>query len=258
MDPKDILLLVFVSVLITALISGAICFWIIVAQRRINRRELYKQQQLLGVVLEAQEAERNRLGEDLHDELGPMLTALRWKTTHLALPENTHHRADIRSFHDMIDHTIEKIRQVARNLVSPVLLEDGLLIMLRQAVLQLSKNTAFSIHIQSNTDYIELDKTRSLHVFRSIMELIANAMRHGEASQILVDIRQQAGQYIFTINDNGKGMPDAVQNAAGIGLTNVNARASYIGGHFFIQNQPGGGTKAVLEVPIQQKSIQHE
>jgi signal transduction histidine kinase len=125
-------------------------------------------------------------------------------------------------------------------------------------VLQLSKNTAFSIHIQSNTDYIELDKTRSLHVFRSIMELIANAMRHGEASQILVDIRQQAGQYIFTINDNGKGMPDAVQNAAGIGLTNVNARASYIGGHFFIQNQPGGGTKAVLEVPIQQKSIQHE
>jgi two-component system, NarL family, sensor kinase len=258
LETNTILLLVLVSSLATGLVSGTFCLWVGARQRKASHRELYRQRELLGLLLDAQEAERNRLGEDLHDELGPMLTALRWKTTHLSLPDNANSSADIRSFHDMIDLSIEKIRQVARNLVSPVLLEEGLLIMLRQAVLQLSKNTALHVRVQSNTDRIELDKTRSLHVFRSVLELLNNAMRHGDATELLIDIRQQKDYYIFTVSDNGKGMPDQIQeNRSGLGLTNVNARASYIGGHFFIQNQPGGGTKAVLEVPIRLKRSEH-
>ena len=258
LETNTILLLVLVSSLATGLVSATFCLWVGARQRKASHRESYRQRELLGLLLDAQEAERNRLGEDLHDELGPMLTALRWKTTHLSLPDNANSSADIRSFHDMIDLSIEKIRQVARNLVSPVLLEEGLLIMLRQAVLQLSKNTALHVRVQSNTDRIELDKTRSLHVFRSILELLNNAMRHGDATELLIDIRQQKDYYIFTVSDNGKGMPDQIQeNRSGLGLTNVNARASYIGGHFFIQNQPGGGTKAVLEVPIRLKRSEH-
>ncbi|MDP4999899.1 MAG: sensor histidine kinase [Saprospiraceae bacterium] len=258
METNTILLLVLVSSLATGLVSATFCLWVGARQRKASHRELYRQRELLGLLLDAQEAERNRLGEDLHDELGPMLTALRWKTTHLSLPDNANSSADIRSFHDMIDLSIEKIRQVARNLVSPVLLEEGLLIMLRQAVLQLSKNTALHVRVQSNTDRIELDKTRSLHVFRSVLELLNNAMRHGDATELLIDIRQQKDYYIFTVSDNGKGMPDQIQeNRSGLGLTNVNARASYIGGHFFIHSQPGGGTKAVLEVPIRLKRSEH-
>lgn len=254
LETNAILLLVLISSLATGLVSSTFCLWVGTRQRKATQQELYQQRELLGLLLDAQEAERNRLGEDLHDELGPMLTALRWKTTHLSLSDDAKNIADIRSFHDMIDLSIEKIRQVARNLVSPVLMEEGLLIMLRQAVLQLSKNTALQIRVQSSADRIDLDKIRSLHIFRSIMELLNNAIRHGEATELLIDTRQQKDCYIFTVSDNGKGIPDQFQeNRSGLGLTNVSARASYIGGRFFIQNQPGGGTKAVLEVPIRLK-----
>lgn len=250
METKDIIIIVATTTLLTSGLVSLFFFLILRKRKKQNRDKAEMQKALLGIVLEAQELERNRLGEDLHDELGPMLTALRWKTRNFSLTENTHLNEEVQSFNNMIDHAIEKVRQVSRNLMSPVLIEKGLIIAIREANTQLEKSTPLKINLETTLKDIRLCKTKAMQVFRILMELCAHAVRRAGTGTLSIHISLNDGLYVFSITDtpNGEILPNTA-NDEGISLKNILARASYIDGSFTFQKQEEGGTKAVLKVP---------
>jgi signal transduction histidine kinase len=94
-----------------------------------------------------------------------------------------------------------------------------------------------------------LDSSAAVNVYRIIQELVNNAVIHGKASQIFVQLTITDGNVLLTVEDNGKGFDqDAAGVSPGIGLNNIRARVNYFSGKMELVSGPGEGTAINIEL----------
>lgn len=150
---------------------------------------------------------------------------------------------------DQLDRTITELRKVAHNLMPEALVRFGL----RSAV----KDFCKSIQLSSNTDIIceqfgterELGNVADVNVYRIIQELVNNAILHGQATQILVQLTKTDERVLITVEDDGKGFePNALEKISGMGLANIRSRVNYFNGSMDIESKPGEGTIVNIEL----------
>ena len=202
-------------------------------------------------MLKGQEEERSRLAKDLHDGLGGMLSGV--KISFSNMKENMIlDAANTASFEKSItqlDSTIAELRKVAHNLMPEALVKFGL----KNAV----KDYCDSMELSGNTKIIceqfgperELGNAADVNVYRIIQELINNAVTHGAASQILVQLTKTPGKVLITVEDNGNGFDLAAQQkSTGIGLSNIKHRVNYFNGNIDIESSLGEGTTVNIEL----------
>jgi two-component system, NarL family, sensor kinase len=235
----------FVAIVALILLSG-VSYLYFKNKQKIERQkiaELEKEKQLMGIeaMLKGQEEERTRLAKDLHDGLGSMLSGV--KISFSNMKENViMDAANTRAFEkslDQLDKTIAELRKVAHNLMPEALVKFGL----RSAV----KDFCESIQLSGNTEIIceqfgaerDLGNIADVNVYRIIQELVNNAVIHGQATQILVQLTKTEERVLITVEDNGKGFElSSLKKATGIGLTNIQSRVNYFNGLLDINSKP--------------------
>ena len=253
---EALLNIIFIITIVALLLLGAVSWLNFTNKRKIEQQkivELEKEKQLMGVeaMLKGQEDERSRLAKDLHDGLGSMLSGV--KISFSNMKENViMDAANTRAFEkslDQLDNTIAELRKVAHNLMPEALVRFGL----KSAV----KDFCESIQLSGNTEIIceqfgterELGNIADVNVYRIIQELVNNAVIHGQATQILVQLTKTNERVLITVEDNGKGFEiSSLKKASGIGLTNIQSRVNYFNGLMDIQSKPGEGTIANIEL----------
>lgn len=209
--------------------------------------QLQKEQQLIATqaLLEGETTERTRLARDLHDGLGSMLSVVKF-----SLPQMksgvTIEQEDVSRFQKalgLLDQSIQELRRVAHHMMPETLVRFGL----KTALTDFAEAIPhLNFHYFGNEERIA--QKLEIMIYRSIHELVNNALKHAEATQINVQLVQETDRISFTVQDNGKGFdPENIQD--GMGLKNIRQRVETFRGKMNIYST-AQGTEIHIELEL--------
>ncbi|MEZ0539113.1 sensor histidine kinase [Fibrella arboris] len=189
-------------------------------------------------VIMSQEAERRRLAQDLHDDIGTSLVALRGRLP----PANL-------AAHTLLDQIIADVRAVSHNLMPDELTNLGLPGAVSEAVRRFEHSSAIHFIAVCAGDVVVFTDAAELAIYRAVLELLHNVARHSGATEAIVQLVYHADLLNITVEDNGRGF-DTQKPAAsgGIGLKNVASRTDWLGGKMAIDSS-AMGTTIRLDIP---------
>jgi two-component system sensor kinase FixL len=215
-------------------------------------RDISERRRLEKEILNVSEQERRRIGQDLHDGLGQMLTGIGLLSQDLArqLEEEEHKRAD-----DMAEITehIKEADQYARDLSHGLIPVDVEANGLTEALRRLVENAERLFDVQCEFREVETvlihDNATATHLYRIAQEAVSNATRHGEADHIKIMLASGDEQLRLQVRDNGVGFDDDATEDSGMGIHIMNYRARIIGGTLEISSELEDGTVVTCTLP---------
>ena len=219
-------------------------------QQQLKEIAQEQQLQVSQALLQGEERERRRVAGDLHDGLGGMLAGIKMNLTDLTGSPEKVQGPELGRVMGQLDNSISELRRIARNLMPEALLKFGLETALRDLCgTMMSDNVR--VNFQSLGIESDIAQPVQVTIYRIIQELLTNAVRHGKASDILVQCSQNKDTFYITLEDNGKGFDTSIaKNAKGIGLSNVRNRVDYLHGNMEISSVLSEGTTFNIELKV--------
>lgn len=204
-------------------------------------------------MLNALEHQQQRIGHDLHDGVGQLLTAVRMLSEQLAdeLDARDARQAGLAGkIASFAQDALQQTRQVYRGL-SPVMLQtEGLLTTLRDLAHNLDVLPDVTCTFTCNTEAEPGDPDTWIHMYRIMQEGAHNAVKHGHCENLWLVLTVQKNKIVLSIRDDGQGFdPDRVRG--GIGLSGMRHRAQLIGAVLEIESDPGEGTTLTCTIPLE-------
>jgi two-component system, NarL family, sensor kinase len=207
-----------------------------------------------ATVLKGQKEERSRLANDLNDGRGGVLSGVKYsfnnmKDNLIMTPENM--LGFERGLH-MLDSSISELRRVAHSMMPEVLMKFGLNTALKDFCTSINGSGVIKIVYQSyGIDDLKLEQATSVTIYRIVQELLNNVIKHAAATKAVVQVNKEGNKLLITVEDDGKGFDTALLNQAkGIGWTNIKYRLDYLQGKLDVQSQAGKGTLVNVEVTV--------
>ncbi len=209
-------------------------------------------------LINSQEAERKRISQELHDELGQALTAI---SLDLGIIEQNLHPETPPEIKDRLfdtkknaDELDQMIRELALDL-RPSLLDDlGLLPTLNWYVKRFSQRAKIEVEVEVNGEEKRLSNEIETALYRIVQEALTNVVKHAKAKKVGLRIDKRADVVMVIIKDDGKGfdlntlqLPET--STRGLGLIGMADRTALVGGDFKIYTKPGEGTRIEVEIP---------
>lgn len=242
------------TLVIVALILFLFLF-VIIYQRRVlkNQTELQRlqseqQTDLLKAVFEAQETERKRLAEDLHDSVGQVLSVIKFNLHRLEkISGSRDETAELTgSTRNLAEECILEIRNIIHNMMPHLLTDFGLTEALKELCLKVEQRSGILVNFQGSltTRYApELE----IAFYRIAQELFSNAIKHSGASEITVTLSQENENLVLFFKDNGTGF-DIKKVKHGFGLKNLSSRLQLMHGELEIDAASQNGTTVTVTI----------
>lgn len=237
------------------LLAVAIILFVVFHQKRMvqeqikaQRMEIDYQKNMLKAALEAHENERKRVSKDLHDDVGMMLMTLR-------INLNNQSEGPLKELRRMVDDTNESIRRMSWDLMPSTLDNFGLFQSTQEMCERLSTRDAVTVNYHEDGKRLSLDKDQELLLYRIAQESVTNAMKHANASTVVVNYQWTNKSLNLSISDDGLGfdfpsIKNKVSGRHGLGLFNLENRVALLGAKLsFKKNQPSG-TVVSVDLPL--------
>ncbi|HEY2973459.1 MAG TPA: PAS domain-containing protein [Pyrinomonadaceae bacterium] len=206
----------------------------------------------------AREEEGNRIAREIHDELGGALTSLKWdlESFDKAISESRDQaqlqvlQEKLESMMKLIDSIISAVRRISSELRPSVLDDLGLAEAIEWQARQFQTRTGIICHCDCAVENLHLNQEQSTAVFRIFQEALTNILRHAQATRVEVAIREEAGEFVLTVSDNGRGITkDDRARLQSLGLLGMRERAHLVGGEIELTGVEGRGTVVTVRVP---------
>lgn len=217
--------------------------------------ERNRERSVMNAVLKGQEQERKRLGAELHDGIGQILTAIALQVSQLNDTSKEIERKvisdELQELQSKLRSAIKEVRNISHDLMPEVLESFGLL----EAV----KQTCNSLHDKSGID-VKFDHvdvqgryhpTLEMNLYRITQELLNNIQKHASCHRVFVSLMDYEETLNLTVEDDGSGF-EVDEERNGIGLRNVVSRVELLNGMIDLESAIGGGTLVNIEIPKQQ------
>lgn len=239
---------IFSAILIAAGILGIIVIYFIITIVKNQRRHLKLQQANLLVEITTLENERRRIVTDLHDELGPLLSVVKFQVSSL----ETQDKEDIlliTKANDTLDNILERIRGICNELLPQVLIRKGLIVAIQEFLHDLDGKLPMSFEF--TYQQVAIPQQAEIHLYRMIQEIVNNAIKHSQATRLTIDISSTNNHLVVKIQDNGKGFSadHKLKEGTGFGLKNILSRTDILRGDLYLATEPGKGTTYTIEIP---------
>jgi two-component system, NarL family, sensor kinase len=234
---------------IASIIIGAVIIFFISAIVRQQRKVSYWQQARIAAEINTLEAERKRIAGDLHDELGPMLSAIKLQINHLE-PEDETENAVLEKSSKQIDTIIQRFREISYDLLPNTLVRKGFIKATDEYISKLK--ILHHLEIDFNTNDFSLTPEREVNLYRVIQEIMQNTIKHARATILNINIIKKDKSIFLQTKDNGIGFNynEKSLEAKGVGLLSLQSRAQLLGGQLVVHTQPGSGTTFEIEIPL--------
>ena len=251
MDPNQAK--IYTAILITSFIIGIILVYFIVSliqqQRRNNKLYTAK----IEVEISILENERTRIASDLHDELGPLLSAIKMKLSSIDT-QSAEDEITMQETSEHITDVIHRLREISNNLMPTTLLRKGLTFAIDEFIYKFSNtNEDIGLLIKFTYDVIpELPKEKAINIYRIVQEIVHNTIKHAQASILTMTIKIHNNNLIFMSKDNVRGFnhKSAIEEKNGLGLRSLISRNDIMAGNLYVESQPGKGTTYTIEIPF--------
>jgi len=211
------------------------------------RREIQRRKGLEGVILEISDREQQRLGQELHDGLCQHLTAVAFMARAVALRLKNHRVIEVKDLEkisELVNEAAIDARNMARGLHAAEVDAARLLPALRDLVSREIWKTPCRLKLKTKLNL--QDDAVASHVYRLLREAVINAHKHAQAKEIGVEISQSNGNIIFSVTDDGVGLPAGRNHFPGLGFLIMKSRARSLGGRLEIKRPQRGGTRVAL------------
>jgi len=244
----------YTAIAVAATLLGIIITYFVVTMIRHQRRNIRLYRAKIKAEITTAESERKRIATDLHDELGPLLSAVRIQINHLNLqPGND---ANILAHANKnIDDILTKTREISYNLLPNTLVRKGLIKATEEYINRLRDVHALviTLHVEG---YVSLGNESEVNIYRIIQEIIHNTVKHSKAGQLMIEFKRHEDLIVLMTADNGEGFnfDEAMNNGSGLGLINLQSRAEILNAKFNYTSEPGKGTMYIFEIPINETS----
>ena len=227
-------------------------------QHLATERAEHELRRLSQQLVRAQEDERRNLSRELHDEVGQTLTALRVELGNLeklraGSPETfAEHLEDAKR---LAADTLGSVRNLAMGL-RPAMLDDlGLGPALEWQAREFSRHTGVPVEVLLEGVPPNLPEAHRTCLYRVVQEALTNCARHADARRIRVMLHADSGRLGLTVEDDGRGLPEAVLRdggaaGGGLGLVGIEERVHELGGAVALHSQPGKGTLLKVSIPL--------
>lgn len=221
------------------------------AEETIRKMETVQQHELFKATLDAQEKERKRIAESLHNGLGQILYGVKLTLTDLHLKTNDtwqeKHQQILQDTEKLLTEAINETRRMSHELIPSVLEDFGLKI----AIEDICRQFKHVLNITCSFTGLatkKIDQYIEIAIYRMIQELVTNIIKHAAATQASIQI--DAGLVINVIvKDNGKGFVNKTGNDDGIGLKTIQGNIKMLNGKLLIASAPGEGTTISIAIP---------
>jgi len=253
----DIYLLVIVGSIILLLLVLFIIGFLLTYQKRqqINLKEKIImqsqfQQELLQTQLEIQEQTLKTISQEIHDNIGQVLSLAKLNLNTFEDAESANNQAKINDTKNLVSKAINDLRDLSRSLHGDKIAELGLQESIANELKILQNTGQYQTHFSFTGDPYKLAPQQEIVLFRIVQEAMNNAIKHAKAKNINIAMQYQPGIFNLIITDDGIGFnaTDLQAPETGIGLKSMHNRAALIGGTFTIISTPNNGTIINIEL----------
>jgi two-component system NarL family sensor kinase len=218
------------------------------ASGKLLRLQVAQQQQLANAVLDAQEAERRRIAESLHNGLGQLLYATKLHLEAVVIPaEHTGLIQSKRKTEQLLTTAIAQVRSISHQLVPIILSDFGLAAALRD-LCQTMRTPGLHLHC-SVASLPPLPQPLALALYRMAQELASNLSQHAGATRAELSLTEHDGWLELRVEDNGRGFDLSQAPPQALGLRALRDRVQLLDGELRITSLPGQGTQVTIRVP---------
>jgi len=208
----------------------------------------------IDMMLEGQEKERQRIANDLHDNLGSMLATLKLNFENLKLRKNELKDEETRLYErtdELIEEAYQKVRRLAHAKNAGVLANDGLIPAVKKLADKISIPNKLSIQVIPFGFDERIENTLEIAIFRMVQELATNIIKHAEATEATIHLTHHENNINIIVEDNGKGFNDSlIEEADGMGVASIRKKTTQLGGTMTIDTTPGKGTTIIIDIPV--------
>ncbi len=217
-------------------------------QQKVERAEAEKLR--FKDVIEAEEKERSRIAQELHDGLGQLLSAARLNVASLEDSVIKEDKPGLDRALKILDDACVEIRSISHNMMPSALTRLGLIPAINEVVDNINATKGLKIDFSTNFDE-SLGKSLDITVYRVIQEVLNNMIKHAKADQIYMSITKTAGDLEISMKDNGIGFDtDKLKDSKGMGWKNIFSRVSMLDGNIKLESEPQKGTMVYIKLKL--------
>jgi signal transduction histidine kinase len=247
---------IYIAALIASVVLAIILVYFIITIIRQQRKTQKMHREKIRAEIETLEKERARIASDLHDDLGPILSAIKFKINAV----DTHSEEDKKILEKASMHTdeaIRRIRETSFDLMPNTLIRKGLTHAVEELIQKAERFIKMKI-LFAHSDIPELTPDMVINFYRILQEIIHNSVKHSGAKELNIELKTIPGKKILLIaRDDGIGFNYEKINAEnpGLGLRNIASRTEVMHGDVIIESSPGKGVKYIIEIPLNLHSV---
>ncbi|HKH63275.1 MAG TPA: PAS domain-containing protein [Flavitalea sp.] len=222
-----------------------------VTEHRILQQELIDQKvkhtrEMTQSIINAHEAERKKMAEELHDNVNQLLGVVKLYVEH-AQVDPPGKNDILKKSAEYLDLAIKEIRHLSKSLTPPTLSLNGLVASISDMISSIEQARNIRIDLEAGEfDETLLSAPKQVMTYRIIQEQLNNVLKHSEADHVSIRLSQSGGVVHLVINDNGVGF-DSHHVKQGLGLNNIRNRLEVVRGNMHIESQPGRGCTLMIE-----------
>jgi two-component system sensor histidine kinase UhpB len=213
--------------------------------------------QLTQRLITIQEAERKRISQDLHDDIGQSMTVLLLRLNEIlngASSENREIEAELLNVIQSVDLLMNHVRQLARQLYPPPLDSVPLPKALESLCSSFSQDAKLYVDFSSDKDLPPIPPLQATVLYRQVQEGLNNVVKYAKATSVWINLDYIDGEVGLSLEDNGQGFDlNAIEN--GMGLRSLEERFRLLNGRFEIESTPGEGTRLCSFLPLADHSL---
>jgi two-component system NarL family sensor kinase len=262
-ENQEIYVLIIIGSILALLLVGFIVMILFLYQRRQHRSEeelarvkdMYDQE-LLKSQLEIQENTLKNLSQELHDNIGQLLSVTKLSLAVLPISKDHDSYEPVQNAREMLNKAILDLSALTKSLHSDRISQVGLVESIRYEVESIQRTGLVKIDMTADTAEAPFSGQKEVFLFRIFQEIVNNILKHSHATAVKVDLNYNAGKnFILRIEDNGVGfdveeMKASVSSSKGVGLRSLFNRAKLIGAEMDMKSESGKGVQVTVELPL--------
>lgn len=250
---------IIVAVTIILLLLGVFIFLFVLLYQKRNteyRNQLLSQKvqfehSLLQAQLEIQEQTFKTISQEIHDNIGQMLSLARMNLSKFEIDRHNSDEA-VLTAKDLVSKSVSDLRDLSKSLNTDSVLAVGFLKAVETELHLVEKTSGIAAKLTTSGIPQTIQPQPELILFRIVQEALHNSIKHAAPTLLAVITKYENDQLHLTISDNGSGFNPAQLQSPGIGLHNMQSRSKMIGATWLLQSLPGNGTSIQISFPIKQ------
>jgi len=223
-------------------------------QLEVSRKQLQNFTEHLEHVLEE---ERKRISRELHDELGQLLTILKFDLSWLKLEgsqQDVNSIAKIDAMMELVNEALASVKRISKEIRPPQLEALGLVGAIQWDLDQMEKKTGLKSIVTVEPAEVEIKSQIGAVLYRVFREALTNILRHANAEHVFIKLSQRPDSVTLTIRDDGRGITKKeLKGTTSLGLVGIRERLRMVGGTFTVEGEKGKGTVMSIDVPLKKK-----